>query len=200
MKIEKPTYCLTTKRLWRGDFPRFHPSLSTCSESESGRVLLGRREDAGALLGCGAGGGEAKGLLDVLSNAHSAEHVEEDEGALGVVLPRQVPVAKPLQEGDGREGEVGHHAPFENGIEHGKYRRKGDTNEKQTLHFHHRKVPVGGFELFFIFLKFLLLFHIRQVSRLFLLFNFLALSLHFSLQPLECFSSVHHKPGEPFTK
>ena len=48
-----------------------------------------------------------------LSNAHSTQHVEEDEGALSVVLPRQVPVAHPLQEGDGREGEVRHHSPFE---------------------------------------------------------------------------------------
>jgi len=100
--------------------PDFHPSLCLRSKSERGGVLLGRREDAGTLLAGSAGGREAKGLLDVLSNAHSTQHVEEDEGALSVVLPRQVPVAHPLQEGDGREGEVRHHSPFEDGIEHGK--------------------------------------------------------------------------------
>ena len=37
---------------------------------------------------------EAKSLLQVLSDAHGAEDVEEDERAIGVILPEQIPMYK----------------------------------------------------------------------------------------------------------
>ena len=47
-----------------------------------------------------------------LSDGHGAEDVEKDEGAVGVVLTRQVAVGNTLDQGDGGEGKVGHHSPI----------------------------------------------------------------------------------------
>ena len=48
---------------------------------------------AGLLAG-GSGGSEAQRLLDVLSDGHRAEDVEEDKAAVCHVVAQQVPVAQ----------------------------------------------------------------------------------------------------------
>merc|ERR1719499_1021151 len=50
---------------------------------------------------------EAECFLQVLSDAHGAEDVEEDEGTIRVVLPEQIPVRDSLNPGYWSEGEVG---------------------------------------------------------------------------------------------
>ena len=43
-----------------------------------------------------------------LSDGHGAEDVEEDEGAVGEVLPQKVAMGQALDVGDGGEGQFGH--------------------------------------------------------------------------------------------
>lgn len=71
-------------------------------------------KDAGTVLAGGARRGEAKHLLDVLSNAHGAQDVEEYEGAVRVIVPQQIAVTEALQPRDGGEGKVRHNSTFEN--------------------------------------------------------------------------------------
>ena len=65
-----------------------------------------------------SGRGKPQCLLNVLSDGHGAENVEEDEAAVGHVVPQQVPVAEALDPVDGGEGQLGHHASVEDGVEH----------------------------------------------------------------------------------
>ena len=57
-------------------------------------VLVGVGSPHVRLLRRGPRGREAERLLKVLSDAHGAENVEEDEGAVCVVLTQQVPARK----------------------------------------------------------------------------------------------------------
>lgn len=47
-----------------------------------------------------------------LSDAHGAQDVKEDEGAISIVIPKQIAVAEALQPRDGNEGQLGHHTPI----------------------------------------------------------------------------------------
>ena len=51
-------------------------------------------------------------------DGHGAEDVEEDEAAVGHVISQQVSVAEALDPVDGGEGQLGHHASVEDGVEH----------------------------------------------------------------------------------
>ena len=65
-----------------------------------------RREKAsasGILFGGSTRGRETEQLLNVLSNRHGAEDVEEDEGTVCHVIPRQIPVREALR---GNKGEA----------------------------------------------------------------------------------------------
>lgn len=81
---------------------------------------------AGLLTG-GSGGSEAQRLLDVLSDGHRAEDVEEDEAAVGHVVPQQVPVAQSLHPVDGSEGKLGHDSAVKDGVEHREESGEGKT-------------------------------------------------------------------------
>ena len=70
------------------------------------------------LLARCSGGGESQGLLDVLSDGHGAQDVEEDEAAVRHVVTEQIPVAKALHPVDGGKRELGHNATIENGVKH----------------------------------------------------------------------------------
>ena len=72
---------------------------------------------AGLLTG-GSGGSEAQRLLDVLSDGHRAEDVEEDEAAVRHVVTEEVPVAQALHPVHGGEGELGDHSSIKDGVEH----------------------------------------------------------------------------------
>ena len=50
-----------------------------------------------------------------LSDGHGAEDVDEDEGAVEVVVTHQVPVRQVLQDADGHEGQLGHDATVKTG-------------------------------------------------------------------------------------
>ena len=65
---------------------------------------------AGLLAG-GPRGSEAQRLLDVLSDGHRAEDVEEYKAAVRHVVAQQVPVAQTLHPVDGSEGKLGHNSP-----------------------------------------------------------------------------------------
>ena len=65
-----------------------------------------RREKAsasGILFGGSTRGRETEQLLNVLSNRHGAEDVEEDEGTVCHVIARQIPVREALR---GNKGEA----------------------------------------------------------------------------------------------
>ena len=64
------------------------------------------------------GGGKAQGLLDVLSDGHGAQDVEEDETAIGHVVTEEVPVAQALHPVDRGERELRDHSSIENRVEH----------------------------------------------------------------------------------
>ena len=79
------------------------------------------------LLARCSGGGESQCLLDVLSDGHGAQDVEEDEAAVRHVVTEQIPVAQSLHPVDGGEGELGHNATIKNGVEHGEESGEGKT-------------------------------------------------------------------------
>jgi len=90
-------------------------------------VLIGVRvPHVSGLFAGGPGGGEAKGLLDVLADGHGAQDVQEDEAAVGHVVTQKVPVTESLNPVDGREGKLCHNSPIKNGVEHGEEGGEGE--------------------------------------------------------------------------
>ena len=73
------------------------------------------------------GWSEAQRLLDVLSDRHRAENVEEYKAAVCHVVSQQVPVAQTLHPVDGSEGKLGHNTSVKDGVEHGEERGEGKT-------------------------------------------------------------------------
>lgn len=51
-------------------------------------------------------------LPTYLSDAHGAKDVQEDEGAISVVITHQVAVTQALQPRDGAKWQLGHHTPI----------------------------------------------------------------------------------------
>lgn len=50
------------------------------------KLAWGRSEESAALFACSTGWCETEQLLNVLSNGHGAQNVQEYKGAVGVVL------------------------------------------------------------------------------------------------------------------
>ena len=63
--------------------------------------------------------GKSEGFLDILSDGHGAEDVEEDEAAVGHIIAQQVPVGQALHPVDRCEGQLGHNATIKYRVEHG---------------------------------------------------------------------------------
>ena len=82
------------------------------------------------LFACSSRGCKTESLLDVLSDGHGAEDVEEDEAAVGHIVTQEIPVAQSLDPVDGGEGELGHHSAVEDGVEHGEEGGEGEPNRK----------------------------------------------------------------------
>jgi len=87
-----------------------------------------------ALFTGGARWSKAQKLLNVLANGHGAQNVEEDEGAVRVVIAGKIPVAQTLDPGDGRKGQLGNDTAVEDAIEHAKQGGEGETRGKHRLH------------------------------------------------------------------
>ena len=51
-----------------------------------------------------------RALAPHLPNGHGTEDVQEDEGAVGAVVPQQVPVRQALDVGERGERQLGHHS------------------------------------------------------------------------------------------
>ena len=81
---------------------------------------------AGLLTG-GSGGSEAQRLLDVLSDGHGTEDIEEDEATVSHVVAQEVPVTQALHPVDGGKRKLGHHAPVKDRVEHREESREGET-------------------------------------------------------------------------
>lgn len=104
-----------------------------------------------------SGWGQTQHFLNVLSDGHGAEDVEEDEGAVGVVLAQQVAVGKALDVGQWHKGEFGHDSSIKDGVEHAHQSCKTEANSKHGLHAHHRQVSVVILKLLFLPFNLLLL-------------------------------------------
>ena len=105
-------------------------------------VFVGVGPEGVGLLGCGPGGRESEGLLDVLPDAHGAQDVEEDEAAVGEVLAHEVPVAEALHQGDGHEGQLGHDLALEDRVDHGEEGGEHEAHRHHRLHLDHHDVAV----------------------------------------------------------
>lgn len=144
--------------------------------------LWGGSQEASGLFGCSSGGRETEHLLNVLSDGHGAEDVEEDEGAVGVVLAQQVAVRQSLDVGQRRERQLGHYSPIKDGVEHSHQSGKAEADGKHGLHPHHRQVSVVVLQLLFLSFNFLLLLtSCRFCDGFLFLLKFFALFFHFSL-------------------
>ena len=71
--------------------------------------------------------GKSEGFLDILSDGHGAEDVEEDEAAVGHVIAQQVAVGQALHPVDRCERQLGHNATVKYRVEHGQEGCEGKT-------------------------------------------------------------------------
>ena len=94
------------------------------------------------MLGSRSGRSEAEDLLNVLTNGHGAQDVEEDEGAVGHVFARQIAVRNALEPGNGLKGQFGDDAAVEDRVEHGEKGGEGEPDDQHRLHFDERQIPV----------------------------------------------------------
>jgi len=173
-------------------------TLSSSSLESGGGA--GGSEHPGVVFGRRSGGREAERLLDVLSYAHGTEDVQEDEGAVRVVVPRQVAVTEALQQANGRERQVGNYAAVENGVEHAHEHGEGEADAQHALHLDEREVLVGGLKALFISLQLLAGLGIAGVPALLALLDFFALPLNFCFQLLIFFGFVDQEPGDTFAQ
>jgi len=119
-------------------------------------------------------GGEAQELLQILSDAHGAENVEEDEAAVREVFARQIPMRQSLDPGDRCERQLRHHSTVEYAIESAEQSRERETDGEHRLHLEHRQVPIGHFQSLFFALDLSLALPIDFVQLI--LFSFKSLS------------------------
>ena len=61
---------------------------------------------------------KSQSFLNILSDGHGAEYVEEDEATVSHVITQQVPVTQTLDPVDGGEGELGNNTTIKDGVEH----------------------------------------------------------------------------------
>lgn len=101
--------------------------------------------------------GQAKHLLNILPDRHGAENIEEDEGAVSVILPQQVAMGQALDVGEGDKRKFCHHPAVKYGVEHAHEGSKAKANCKHGLHSNHRQVPVVVLQLLLLPLYFLFL-------------------------------------------
>lgn len=99
-------------------------------------------QEAPGLFRSSPRGGKTQHLLNILSDGHSAKDVEEYEGAVSVVLSKEIAVRQTLDIGQGHKGQLGHNPPIKNRVEHSHQGRKTEANGKHGLHSHHRQIPV----------------------------------------------------------
>jgi len=114
--------------------------------STSINFRIGHGEEAPAGRSSRARRGEAKQFLEVGSDAHGAEEVEEDHGAVGGIVPRQSAVAHPLDERDGREGQLGDGAALEEGVEQAEDDEEHRGDDGARLELGERELPRGVLE------------------------------------------------------
>ena len=74
-----------------------------------------------------SGGGEPQGFLDVLSDGHGTEDIEEDEATVSHVVAQEVPVTQALHPVDGGKRKLGHHAPVKDRVKHREESGEGET-------------------------------------------------------------------------
>ena len=66
------------------------------------------------LVGCSRRS-EPEKFLDILTDGHRTQYVQEYERAVSVVLTREISMAQTLNPGDGREWQFGHDSAVETG-------------------------------------------------------------------------------------
>lgn len=127
--------------------------------------LSGRRsEESSGLLAGGPRRSKAEQLLDVLTDGHRAQNVQEDERTLGVVLTGKITVGQSLDPGDWSERQSGHDATVKDAVEHAEQCREGETRRKHRLHLDQRQIAVVVLQLFLIAFDFLLGRFVQRVA------------------------------------
>nr|ACR35560.1 unknown [Zea mays] len=116
---------------------RIHSSWKSASIN----FRIGHGEEATAGCSSRAWRREAKQFLQVGSDAHGAEEVEENHGAVGGIVPGQSAVAHPLDERDGREGQLGNGAALEEGVEQAEDDEEHDSDDGARLELGERELP-----------------------------------------------------------
>jgi len=101
--------------------------------------------------------------LDVLPNGHRAQNVKEDEGAVCVVIPRQVAVRQPLDPRYRGERQLGHHPSVKDRIKHSKERSEGEAYGQHGLHFNEGKVSIVVFQLLLFPINFLAVLLVKGI-------------------------------------
>ena len=74
-----------------------------------------------------SGRGETQCLLNVLSDGHGTEDIEEDEATVSHVVAQEVPVTQALHPVDGGKRKLGHHAPVKDRVKHREESGEGET-------------------------------------------------------------------------
>lgn len=178
--------------------------MSKKNDRNSGFFLISRElprrrwraKKSTCLLGGSSWRGEAKNLLDVLSNWHGTENIQEDEGTVCGVISQQISMRQSLDVGKGGERELCHHSTIKYGIKHSHQGSKTKANCKHGFHSNHWQISIVILQFFFLPLYFLFLLSTSWLRYcFFLLFQFFTLFFHFCLQSLVLVCPVNQDPS-----